>query len=51
MLDAPGPDAGGVAGALAAVNPKSSNVTPVVTAEICAAYPLAGAMVASLAAL
>jgi hypothetical protein len=45
MLDAPTP------AAFAATNPKSSNVTPVVSPETCSAYPLAGAIVARSLAL
>ncbi|MGH7297656.1 MAG: hypothetical protein ACRELB_22150 [Polyangiaceae bacterium] len=45
MLDAPTPVA------FAAMNPKSSNVTPVVSPVICRAYPVAGAIVALSLAL
>jgi hypothetical protein len=45
MLDAPTP------AALAATNPMSVKATPVVVPCTCSAYPPAGAIVASLAAL
>jgi hypothetical protein len=39
------------AASFAATNPKSSNVTPVVSPVTCSAYPLAGAIVALSLAL